>query len=181
MKILKHQKNKILFENGVEISLQKKTIDEYGLKEGMELAKEIYLELVERAILSFSYWLLEKRDYSEREITTKLILKYREKDIVLKIVSKLKEKSYLNDRDFAISFINCHKSWGSRKLEYNLLMKGVEKNIIRELLEENQDDEIEEIKKLWIKMGDKEEKKKIESLMRKGFQYSLIREARKEL
>ena len=60
MKILKLQKNKILFENGVEISLQKKTIDEYKLKEGIDLAKDIYLELVERAVLSFSYWLLEK-------------------------------------------------------------------------------------------------------------------------
>ena len=100
---------------------------------------------------------------------------------VLKIVEKLKEHNYLNDRDFAVSFINCHKSWGSRKLEYNLLMKGVDRNIIRELLEDNQDDEIEEIKKLWIKMGDKEERKKIESLMRKGFQYSAIREAKKEL
>lgn len=181
MKILKHQKNKILFENGVEISLQKKTIDEYKLKEGIEIAKDIYLELVERAVLSFSYWLLEKRDYSEREITTKLIMKYKEKDIVLKIVSKLKEHSYINDRDFAVSFINCHKAWGSRKLEYNLLMKGVEKNIIRELLEDNQEDEIGEIKKLWIKMGNKEERKKIESLMRKGFQYGMITKARKEL
>ena len=60
-------------------------------------------------------------------------------------------------------------------------MKGVDRNIIRELLEDNQDDEIEEIKKLWIKMGNKEERKKIESLMRKGFQYSAIREAKKEL
>lgn len=181
MKILKLQKNKILFENGVEISHQKKTIDEYKLKEGIDLAKDIYLELVERAVLSFSYWLLEKRDYSVREITTKLVMKYREKDIVLKIVEKLKGHNYLNDRDFAVSFINCHKSWGSRKLEYNLLMKGVDRNIIRELLEDNQDDEIEEIKKLWIKMGDKEERKKVESLMRKGFQYSAIREAKKEL
>lgn len=181
MRILKLQKNKILFENGVEISLQKKTIDEYNLKEGAVLERELYLNLVERAVLSFSYWLLEKRDYSEKEITTKLVMKYREKNIVLNVVARLKELNYLNDADYAVSFINCHKSWGSRKLEYNLLLKGVDRSVIKELLEDNRDNEIEEIKKFWIRMGCKEDRKKIESLMRKGFQYENIKKARKEL
>ena len=39
----------------------------------------------------------------------------------------------------------------------------------------NIDEELEKIEKLWIKMGKKEEHKKIESLMRKGFQYGLIK------
>ena len=40
---------------------------------------------------------------------------------------------------------------------------------------------MEEIKKLWIKLGDKEKEKKILSLMRKGFEYQDIKKAVSEL
>lgn len=175
MKILKVQRNKILFENNVEISLQKTTIDEYKLKEGVEIEKDVYLNLVERAALSFSYWLLAKRDYSTKEFTSKLIMKYREKNIIINIVEKFKKLNYLNDENFALSYINSHKSWGNKKLEYNLLLKGIDRNIIHSLLEDNIEDELKEIEKLYIKMGTKEKKKKIESLMRKGFKYEHIK------
>lgn len=175
MKILKIQRNKILFENNVEINLQKTTIEEYNLKEGVELDKDTYLELIERAALSFSYWLLAKRDYSIKEFTSKLMIKYREKNIIINIIKKFKELNYLNDEDFALSYINCHKNWGNKKLEYNLLLKGIDRNIIQNLLENNIEKELKEIEKLYIKMGTKEKKKKIESLMRKGFKYEHIK------
>ncbi len=175
MKVLKIQKNKILFENNVEISLQSKTIKEYKLKEGLDLEQEIYLYLLESAMLSFSYWLLAKRDYGKKELEDKLYLKYRSRNISLKILNKLEEEGYLDDEAYAISFINAHKKWGVKKLEYHLILKGINKEIIRELLTENNESQLEEIKKIWIKLGDKEERKKIESLMRKGFNYEDIK------
>ncbi len=79
MKILRVQKNKILFENGAEFSLPKNTIREYNLKESMEITGESYMLLAESSALSFSYWLLAKRDYSTMELETKLLTKYKEK------------------------------------------------------------------------------------------------------
>ena len=177
MKILRIQKNKILFENGAEFSLQKNIIKEYNMKESMEIDNESYMLLAESSALSFSYWLLEKRDYSKKELETKLLTKYKEKTIISKVISLLNDRCYLNDYEFAESFINSHKNWGRKKLEYQLMLKGISLSSVRELLEDNTDREMEEIQKLWERMGDKEYRKKVESLMRKGFEYSTIKKA----
>ncbi len=177
MKILRIQKNKILFENGAEFSLPKNIIKENSLKESMEIDFESYMLLAESSALSFSYWLLAKRDYSRRELETKLLTKYKEKTIISKVITRLNDMCYLNDYDFAKSFIENHKNWGKKKLEYQLMMKGVSSSILGELLSENIDNEISEIQKLWERMGDKEYRKKVESLIRKGFEYSTIKKA----
>ena len=57
------------------------------------------------------------------------------------------------------------------------MLKGISLSSVRELLEDNTDREMEEIQKLWERMGDKEYRKKVESLMRKGFEYSTIKKA----
>lgn len=177
MKILRIQKNKIFFENGAEFSLSKALIKEYNLKESMEISNENYLFLAESSALSFSYWLLAKRDYSTKELETKLLTKYKEKTIISKMITKLNDMCYLNDYEFAKSFIESHKTWGKKKIEYNLLLKGIKSSTIKELLCENIENEILEIQKLWERMGDKEYRKKVESLMRKGFEYSTIKKA----
>ena len=177
MKILEIRKNKILFENGANFSLTKDTIKKYKLKESMEIDNESYMLLAESSALSFSYWLLEKRDYSTKELETKLLTKYKEKTIISKVITQLNDRCYLNDYEFAQSFINSHKSWGKKKLEYQLRLKGVSSSDINELLDENTENEIEEIQKLWERMGDKEYRKKVESLMRKGFEYGTIKKA----
>lgn len=177
MKILKVQKNKILFENGAEFSLPKNIIKEYNLEESMEIPCESYLLLAESSALSFSYWLLAKKDYSTRDLETKLLTKYKEKTIISKVIEELNNRCYLDDAEFAKSFIESHKNWGKKKIEYQLALKGIKISLVRELLEGNEDNEILEIQKLWEKMGDKEYRKKVESLMRKGFEYSTIKRA----
>lgn len=66
-------------------------------------------------------------------------------------------------------------------MEFMLFQKGVSQEIIKEIIRENSVKELEEIKKLWIRLGDKEKEKKILSLMRKGFEYQDIKKAVSEL
>jgi len=66
-------------------------------------------------------------------------------------------------------------------MEFMLLQKGVNSAIIRDILAGQDTFEIEEIKKQWKKLGNKENDKKIVSLMRKGFQYKDIQRAIKEI
>lgn len=66
-------------------------------------------------------------------------------------------------------------------MEFMLFQKGLSSDIIRELLNDNSDNELEEIKRLWLRLGEKEKDKKIVSLMRKGFQYRDIKKAISEL
>lgn len=66
-------------------------------------------------------------------------------------------------------------------MEFMLLQKGLNSNMIKELLDECSDKELEEAKKQWVKLGNKEKEKKILSMMRKGFEYSMILRAISEL
>lgn len=177
MKILSIQKNKILFDNEISFSISKNIINEYNLKEGGEITEEVYLYLLESSALSFSYWLLEKKDYPIKEFKDKLMIKYRNINIITEIIESLKEKNYLNDYDFTTSYVNSHKKWGRKKLEYNLFLKGINKEILKNILDENTDSEINEITRLWKTIKNKNEHKKIESLLRKGFQYKDIKKA----
>ena len=105
------------------------------------------------------------------------MIKYRNINIITEIIESLKEKNYLNDYDFTVSYVNNHKKWGRKKLEYNLFLKGINKEILKNILDENTDSEINEITRLWKTIKNKDEHKKIESLLRKGFQYKDIKKA----
>lgn len=68
------------------------------------------------------YFLLGKRDYSERELYQKLLSKYREKDIIKSIIEKFIELGYLNDYDYAQSYVNSH-NYSKKKMEFMLLQR----------------------------------------------------------
>lgn len=110
----------------------------------------------------------------------KLLSKYREREIIKGVIEKFLELGYLNDYDYAESYINSH-NYSKKKMEFMLLQKGISSDIIGELLESSEFQEIDEIKRQWKKLGNRDEEKKILSLMRKGFRYSDIQRAIKEI
>lgn len=172
--------NKIYFDELFYIDLNKTTITEFDLKNKEYLTNEEYEHLIRLRALSMGYFLLSKQDYSIKELKTKLLLKYREKHIIDEIIKEFREKNYLDDYEYGRSYVRNH-NYGKKKMEFMLFQKGLSQDIIREVIGENSENEIEEIKKLWIKFGDKEKEKKILSLMRKGFGYQDIKKAVSEL
>lgn len=172
--------NKVYFDELFYIDLNKTTITEFDLKNKEYLTNEEYEHLIRLRALSMGYFLLSKQDYSIKELKTKLLLKYREKHIIDEIIKEFREKNYLDDYEYGRSYVRNH-NYGKKKMEFMLFQKGLSQDIIREVIGENSENEIEEIKKLWIKLGDKEKEKKILSLMRKGFGYQDIKKAVSEL
>lgn len=177
MKILKIQKNKIFFENNISFSLQKNLINKLHLKEGSIIEKNLYINLLKDSALDYSYWLLSKRDYSKKELQIKLLTKYKETTIISSVITLLDDKCYLNDSQFAENFLASHKTWGKKKLSYFLYLKGIDNFLIEKLLKDNTYNELDNIKKIWIQMKDKDNCKKIQSLLRKGFSYEDIKKA----
>ena len=169
--------NKVYFDEIFCIDLNKTTITEFDLKNKEYLTNE---HLIRLRALSMGYFLLSKQDYSIKELKTKLLLKYREKHIIDEIIEEFREKNYLDDYEYGRSYVRNH-NYGKKKMEFMLFQKGISQDIIREVIGENSENEMEEIKKLWIKLGDKEKEKKILSLMRKGFEYQDIKKAVSEL
>lgn len=173
--------NKLYFDDFFYISLNKEIISEFKLKNRIEIYEEEYQEIIIRRGINYGYFLLSKRDYSEKEFYLKLLEKCKEKEIVKKIVKKFIENGYLNDYEFGKFYISTH-SYGKKKMEFMLLQKGVSINVIKELLEEeNSNEELDRLKIQWTKLGNKEKSKKIASLMRKGFEYSDIKKVMKDL
>lgn len=177
MKILKIQKNKIFFENNISFSIQKNLINKLHLKEGTTIEKSLYLNLLKDSALDYSYWLLSKRDYSKKELQIKLLTKYKETTIISSVITLLDDRCYLDDEQFAKNFIDSHKTWGKKKLSYFLYLKGIDDYLTKKLLKDNTSNELEKIKKIWIQMKDKDNCKKFQSLIRKGFSYEDIKKA----
>lgn len=175
MRLKRVLKNKYLFENGLNIGLSNEIINEYDLKRREELSQDEYLKVLELAALSTSYFYLAKRDYTKKEIYTKLLQKYWEKIPVQKVILILEVKGYLNDLEFAKNYVK-NKKGGRKKIEYDLKVKGVSSADIEEALGSYEsEDELLELKKAWEKLGNRDDQKKIASLMRKGFSYSDIK------
>lgn len=175
LKLKRLQKNKFIFENGLSIGLNNEIVNKYDLKRREELSREEYLQVLELAALSTSYYYLAKRDYTKKEIYNKLLQKYWEKPPIVKVVKRLEEAGYINDKEFAITYAK-NKKCGKKKIAYDLKLKGITSEVIQEALSfYEEDDELEELSKAWDKLGMKEEHKKIASLMRKGFSYSDIK------
>lgn len=172
--------NKVYFDEIFYIDLNKNTIAEFDLKNKEYLTDEEYETLIRLRALSMGYFLLSKQDYSIKELKTKLLLKYREKHIIDEIIEEFRGKNYLDDYEYGRSYVRNH-NYGKKKMEFMLFQKGLSQTVIKEVIGENSANELEEIKKLWIKLGDKEKEKKIFSLMRKGFEYQDIKKAVSEL
>lgn len=173
------QRNKYLFENGLTITLNSDIVNQYNLKKREELTHEEYLEVLELAALSLSYYYLTKRDHSKREIYLKLKDKYREEKVINKVILKLENLGYLDDYQFAKNYIEGRKE-SRKKLEYKLWEKGISSDIIKEVFEEYSDElELEKLEKEIKKIAKKDKEKQIATLLRKGFKYDDIKKVLK--
>jgi len=144
-----------------------------------ELSREEYSRVIYLASLAKALFLLSRRDYSQKEMLQKLKMKFREYVIVEEVVEKIVARGFINDLDYARVMIErSHES--KRKLEYQMSMKGISREVISEAFGETEHDEREEIRKQLKKVAKREKDKQIAYLMRKGFKYEDIREVMRE-
>lgn len=167
-------KNKLYFEEDFYIDLNRETIEEYELTDIESISFDIYSEIIKRRAKSMAYFLLSKKDYFSKELEKKLVEKYKERDMIVEVIDELVQNGYIDDYESARIYINNH-NYGRKKMEFMLFQKGVSTDVIREILDENTEKEEKEIEKQLLKMEGKEDRVKIEKLIRKGFEYSKIR------
>lgn len=169
--------NKLFLENGQMIYLTKDMINKYSLRQKEYLEKkELALLILDRIRLS-AYNMLARRDYFIKEFRQKLIEKHNFPKIVDLVVNEFINRNHLNDYEKAHSYVREHSSYGPKKLAQIFFQMEIEKDIIDEVLKIDEDEQIEKIKNLLLKLGQKENEKKIVSLMRRGFLYRDIKKA----
>src|ERR1700722_3511840 len=107
--------------------------------------------------LNLSYRYLSFRNRSEKEIREYLAKKNALPEVIERIISSLKEKKFLNDEEFARSFVLNRarlKPKGKALLKIELRQKGIAEDLIKKVLDEVREeipDELEQAKSLIVK------------------------------
>ncbi|MCI8347161.1 MAG: hypothetical protein HFJ12_04360 [Bacilli bacterium] len=173
-KKLKNGKYELIMEYDQTIELYEDTI----LKFNLLLTKNIKKNLTE--ILKFDKRLdtyysalkyLKVKPRSKKEVTDYLLAKEYRKNDIENALKKLEQQGYLNDLLYAKSILN-HKlittSNGPLKIKNDLLKKGIDVNIVQQILEEyNEDTQLEKIRKIVNRMIKSNRNKSIQMLQRK--------------
>jgi len=180
-----------VFIDGVfSFSLDLSQVVDYHLKIDKILTSEELAELKHASSYGKLYgrtleWVLtrprsvkETRDHLREKRFAKH-LDYTDTDIA-QVIEQLLAKQYLDDRKFAEWFIEnrfVKKGVSPRRLEQELIKKGIDRSVIDELLASSSRDEATEIKKaIAKKSGRYTPEKLLAYLVRQGFSYDLSKE-----
>ena len=179
MKIQKLTNNRLYYSEDEFYRVNIDIVTEFQLKKNMIIDGQTEKKLLIELLLFRAYGFLIKRDYTEKEIRNKLRMEFPKEAPYDELIEKLKEKSYLDDYSFAKNFIEI-KNFSKKKVYYELTMRGIKKEYIDSIYSEVEVDEKEQIEKYMRKLESKDERKKIEYLLRKGYNLKDILEVIKE-
>ena len=131
------------------------------------------------------YIMYKKR--TEQEVRRKF--SEEDQNILEDVITQLKENGYINDNSYverAVAEFTKLKNLSRKELQYKLLAKGLEKDLVEDYFYNNMDlleeFEINSAKKIIEKRkGNAEEQEIIQYLLKKGYQTDSIRTAIEEL
>lgn len=196
MKINRIYRNKIYLDTEEIMDISPLIRQKYDLKVNDSIER-FYDEISYEASLEKGIFLISLKDRTKKEVRLKLEEKFWNKDAVLKAIEKLEEFGYLNDLNYAISYIES-KTYGKNRISYNLFQKGIDRSTVEKAyltLDEEKEENIDDVKlgKLIDKNSRKinssnsrdekklkEEQKLIQYLARQGFSLDKIFKKLKE-
>jgi len=128
--------------------------------------------------------LLARREHSRAELTRKLETAGFAREEIVLLLDAFEAKNWLSDQRFAESYVADHRARaGSIKLAYDLRQRGVPDDVIKAVLSNNRDSEIERAREVWKKKfrsapADAAERtKQIRFMQSRGFALEIIQKA----
>lgn len=131
----------------------------------------------------YCIYLLSKREYSIKEIRNKLKAREHSEDEINETIEWLQENKFQSDEDYASMRVRSKKATlGNMRLKYELSLKGISEDIIKQQLadlpsEENRVYAILKHKNISKDMDIKEKQKIYRQLAGKGFSFDNINKA----
>ena len=182
---------RVVLDGGTAFTLYKGELHRFHIEQGEELDEDarqsIFHEILPKRAKLRCMNLLKARDYTKKQLEDKLKQGGYPADIIEEAVTYVESYGYINDENYARSFIEYHMQTKSRKrMENDLSQKGVSKELIRKVFDELKEDglEIDEtamIKELLLKKNFhfqestyEERQKMCAFLYRKGFHADTI-------
>lgn len=194
----KRRKNRvnIYINDAFALGINKEVMLKYNLKVDMEVnddfIENILMAEEENKALDYALNLLTYRQRSEKEIYDSLKRKGYIVEHIENVISSCKDKNYINDKNFAKSFINDKinlNKHGPERIKHELRLKGVSKEIINEVLDYDRNDqyrlakEVADKKMYSYRNDDKNAvyRKMSGFLQRRGFSYDVISKVVREI
>jgi regulatory protein len=185
---------KVYLDGEFAFVIYKGELKDHSIQQGKELSESSYQEIMtevlpKRAKLR-AMNLLQKKDYTEKQLRDKLSEGLYPSDIIDDAISYVKSYKYLDDDRFTRDYITYHMENRSKaRITQDLMGKGIDRDRITaamdELYSESGDDvELDQIRSLLGKkhydpenMDYKDKQKIMAFLTRKGFSISMIKRA----
>lgn len=183
---------RVYIQNGEEFLIDKDICCESNLKVGDSISKGKIEELKYNSqcarAKSRALWYLDRSDYTEKALYTKLLRTGFDKEVCTKVLSGLVELGLIDDRRYAQRFAEkCEENnISARESFHKMIEKGVPYDLAKEILDGKDNDETIQIKNLVEKkyayklLAPDGSKKVFAALARRGFSYSDIRQVLKE-
>ena len=185
---------RILLDDGTGFVLYKGERRNYNLREGEQIGTEDYAEIMETVLPKRAKLralnLLKARSYTQKALADKLRDGGYPAKILADAIAYAASFGYVDDRQYALDFVEYNKEKRSRTWIFNALQKkGVPKEIIEDAWQENASDEESELEReqilFWMRKKNfiaseatfAEKQKFCAFLYRKGFQIDAIQTA----
>ena len=181
----------ITFEDGEKLALYRQTVEDFGLYTGMELT-EPELEKLRSAAGAMSAKMRAVRivsatSVSRRDLEDRLVRKGEDPDQAKEAVQWMEELHLVDDRKTAEQVVHSciSKGYGLSRAKQALFEKRIPREFWEEALAEYPD-QMERIEsflrsRLDPDSDEKQKKKAIDALIRKGHSYGVIRQALNQL
>ena len=134
-----------------------------------------------------AFYYINKKRYTKKELIDKLVKKEYDFDIAKEVADYLEEADYINDADYTRRFVHDAvnlKKHGLVRIKRDLFMKGIEKSIIEDVLNDLNPDTSSTLMQLIesrasnIDLKDEKQLNKLKGfLLRRGFSYGDINNA----
>lgn len=180
------RRSKVILDEDFALVLYRGECNRFGIKEGEELSEDTYQEILKEVLFKRArervLYLLKASDKTEQELVRKLKDGGYPKEAIDYAVGFVKEHRFINDEDYGKRYVEFNSSRKSEKqIQFELQRKGLDKEMIRDILKEQPVDEEAQIqayirkKRIDPKALDRKERSKVmASLGRKGFSYEAV-------
>ncbi len=183
---LDKKKSRVLTDEGLAFLLFNGEMEHYGLAEGQEIGRDLYEKLLREVLCPRAkeklIRLLEASDKTEAELRRRLKDGGCPPEAAEAALDWAREYRYADDRRYAENYVrSAGESKSRRQIEAFLTGKGVDRELIRECLDEAEIDEAGQIRRLLEKRGycreeadEREQRRTMAFLSRRGFSYEAI-------
>lgn len=181
------RRQKVTLDNEYVFSLYNSEIRKYNIEVDASI-DEAFINMLENEILyprakDRALYILERSDKTKKQIVDKLKESYYPECIINKVTNFLMNYGYIDDVRFAENYVKMKRTSKSRrKIEGELIQKGISIEIIKNSFDDSMDDyEFDVLMKLLNKskykmmIYDKNNRQKVfASMLRRGFSYEQI-------